>query len=153
MTTPAVSATGGGVSDHFSRPAYQQSIPASVARRGLPDVAGNADPQSGYILRVNGRSAVIGGTSAVAPLWAGFVALLNQAGRGRVGLLNPLVYSAAGSQAFHDITQGNNGTYHAAARWDACTGWGSPDVAKLLALVAPASSVPAAPTPPAAAVA
>ena len=131
------SATGGGASGHFARPDYQRSLAAPLAGRGLPDVAGNADPQTGYIVRVDGRSEVIGGTSAVAPLWAGFVALWNQAAAGRVGLLNPLLYSSAGSQAFRDITQGNNGAFQAASSWDACTGWGSPDVAKLLALFAP----------------
>ncbi len=133
---PRTSATGGGVSDHFERPGYQQPLGGSIARRGLPDVAGNADPQTGYIVRVDGRSEVIGGTSAVAPLWAGFVALWNQAAGRRVGLLNPLLYSSAGSQAFRDITQGNNGGFQAAASWDPCTGWGSPDVAKLTALLA-----------------
>ena len=100
-------------------------------------MAGNADPQTGYIVRVAGRSTVIGGTSAVAPLWAGFVALWNQAARDRVGFVNPLLYSAAGVGAFHDVTAGNNGTWHAGPGWDACTGWGSPNVEKILELVAP----------------
>ena len=94
----------------------------------MPDVAGDADPATGYEVRVDGAAQSIGGTSAVAPLWAGLVALLNQKLGQPVGFLNPLLYAAARRRrAFHDITSGNNGTYSAGAGWDACTGWGSPD--------------------------
>jgi kumamolisin len=84
---------------------------------------------------------VIGGTSAVAPLWAGLVARLNQQLKQQlkqpVGWLNPLLYGpVAGSGAFHDITSGNNGDYAARAGWDACTGWGSPIGSRLLAVLA-----------------
>lgn len=79
------SATGGGVSDSFPGPAYQSStgIPQSVnpphkAGRGVPNVSGDADPATGYFIRVDGQEFVIGGTSAVAPLWAGLIALLNK---------------------------------------------------------------------------
>ena len=79
-------------------------------------------------MRVDGQNLVIGGTSAVAPLWAGLIALLNQKLGQPVGFLNPLLYgSLAGKGAFHDITSGNNGSYSAEPGWDACTGWGSPD--------------------------
>jgi kumamolisin len=132
------SATGGGVSAIFALPDYQANanVPPSAnggssGGRGLPDVAGNADPQSGYQVRVDGEDMVIGGTSAVAPLWAGLVALLNQNLRHKVGFLNPLIY-ASGGGAFNDITSGNNGAYSAAQGWDACTGWGSPVGMKLL---------------------
>jgi kumamolisin len=137
---PARSATGGGISDFFPVPAYQNAagIPPSVNAggrrgRGVPDVAGNADPVTGYQIRVDGQDAVIGGTSAVSPLWAGLIALLNQKLPQPVGFLNPLLYgSLAGTGALRDITTGNNGAYAAKPGWDACTGWGSPDGTKLL---------------------
>ena len=84
-------------------------------------------------MRVDGQDMVIGGTSAVAPLWAGLIALMNQKLGKPVGFLNPLIYgSLAGKGLFRDITVGNNGAYKAGVGWDACTGWGSPDGAKLL---------------------
>ena len=134
------SATGGGVSGFFAVPAYQKSAkvpPVAGGKktgRGVPDVAGDADPNSGYRVRVDGQSMVIGGTSAVAPLWAGLIALLNQKLGKPVGYLNPLLYgSLAGSGAFRDVVSGNNGSYAAGPGWDACTGWGSPIGSKLLA--------------------
>ena len=134
------SATGGGVSGFFALPAYQAKAGVPVgagaggkAGRGVPDVAGDADPATGYEVRVDGQSFVIGGTSAVAPLWAGLVALMNQKLGHPVGFLNPMLYgSLQGKGATHDITSGNNGRYSAKAGWDPCTGWGSPDGAKLL---------------------
>src|SRR5205823_5470017 len=76
-------ATGGGVSGVFPLPSWQQSIavpkaPNGIAGRGVPDVAGNADPLTGYQVRVDGKADVIGGTSAVAPLWAALIARCNQ---------------------------------------------------------------------------
>ena len=132
------SATGGGVSGFFALPAYQQhaGVPASSGAsggRGVPDVAGDADPSSGYEVRVDGQNFVIGGTSAVAPLWAGLIALMNQKLGHPVGFLNPLLYGTlVGKGVVHDIKAGNNGAFSARAGWDACTGWGSPDGAKLL---------------------
>jgi kumamolisin len=85
-------------------------------------------------VRVDGQQAVIGGTSAVAPLWAGLIALLNQHFGNPVGYLNPVIYGLpAAAKAFRDITSGNNGAYKAGTGWDACTGLGSPDGAKLMA--------------------
>ena len=129
-------ATGGGVSEVFALPSYQQNAkvpkaPNGFAGRGVPDVAGNADPQSGYNVFVDGQQTVIGGTSAVAPLWAGLLALINQSLGTNVGFVNAQLYSAAA--AFHDITSGNNGNYSAGKGWDACTGLGSPNGAALLA--------------------
>ena len=134
---PTTSATGGGVSGFFALPAYQKNAkvppPAGSGGRGVPDVAGNADPASGYQVLVDGKSLVFGGTSAVAPLWAGLIALMNQKLGHPVGFLNPLIYgSLAGQGMFADIVSGNNGAYSAAPGWDACTGWGSPIGAKLL---------------------
>jgi kumamolisin len=91
-------------------------------------VAGNADPTTGYDIYVDGQASVVGGTSAVAPLWAGLIACLNQLMGKNVGFLNPTMYTQiAGAGGLHDITSGNNGAYVAGPGWDACTGLGSPD--------------------------
>lgn len=134
---PTSSATGGGVSGFFALPAYQANVPVPPATngggRGVPDVAGDADPASGYQVRVDGQNLVIGGTSAVAPLWAGLIALMNQKLGHPVGFLNPLLYgSLAGRGLFNDIVSGDNGRFSAGPGWDACTGWGSPIGSKLL---------------------
>lgn len=145
-------AGGGGVSAKFPLPAYQQnaSIPKSpegTAGRGVPDVAGNADPQTGYQIILGGEEVVIGGTSAVAPLWAGLIALINEQlaenGTGPAGFLNTTLYQLPdGSKALRDITDGTNdidgdlGVYAAAAGWDACTGLGTPDGQVLLEALA-----------------
>ncbi|MCB5292519.1 protease pro-enzyme activation domain-containing protein [Arthrobacter sp. SO3] len=140
------SATGGGYSDTFPRPAWQGGLAANARHkkpvpkpapgghgRGVPDVSGVADPQTGYRVRVDGQDMVIGGTSAVAPLWAALIALLAQSTGRRFGQIQPLLYSR--TAGFHDITTGNNGTYRAAAGWDPCTGLGSPDGTALLAAI------------------
>jgi kumamolisin len=131
-------ATGGGVSDAFGLPSWQAGagVPPSVnpgARtgRGVPDVAGDADPTTGYRVRVDGQELVIGGTSAVSPLWSGLVTLVNQRRGSPLGLANPALYAVA--SGFRDITEGDNGAYRADAGWDACTGLGSPDGARLAA--------------------
>jgi kumamolisin len=125
-------ATGGGVSKIFPIPSYQASagVPkqpeTNFAGRGVPDVAGDADPVTGYLVRVDGKNMVIGGTSAVAPLWAGLTALINQQLGRPLGFMHPAIYQI-GTSAFRDITTGNNGHYAAGAKWDACTGLGSPN--------------------------
>ncbi len=127
-------ATGGGVSETFPLPSYQSkaNVPPSVSTnfkgRGVPDVAGDADPATGYQVESDGSSFTVGGTSAVAPLWAGLIALFNQSLSMPVGYLNPNLYQsvATTSGTFNDITTGNNGDYSAGPGWDACTGWGSP---------------------------
>jgi kumamolisin len=125
-------ASGGGVSEVFPLPAYQDSanVPVSVntgfVGRGVPDVAGDADPDTGYNVVVDGQSIVVGGTSAVAPLWAALIVLLNQQLGKSVGFLNNSIYGALSATGFHDIVSGNNGAYSAGPGWDACTGWGSP---------------------------
>ncbi len=137
---------GGGISDMNPLPAWQSGIvppsvnPGHAIGRGVPDVCGNADPTTGYQIFYGGSANVVGGTSAVAPLWAALLARINQKLGKPVGYFNPLLYSKIGnSVAFHDITQGNNDTtgkiggYSAGKGWDACSGWGSPDGAKLLA--------------------
>ncbi|MFZ0957208.1 MAG: S53 family peptidase [Candidatus Sulfotelmatobacter sp.] len=127
-------ATGGGVSDIFPLPSWQDGagVPPSAnpkknVGRGVPDVTGDADPTTGYVTRVDGSPDVIGGTSAVAPLWAGLIALINQSIGKPVGFINPLLYQDAGkARDLNDITSGNNGAYSAGPGWDACSGLGSP---------------------------
>jgi kumamolisin len=140
-------ATGGGVSDTYPLPSWQQHAgvpdrPGGGAGRGVPDVAGDADPATGYQVLVDGTQAVYGGTSAVAPLWAALVARLAQATGTRFGLLNALLYQgvSAGEPAvgFRDIVDGSNGAYAAGPGWDACTGLGSPDGVALLTKLTPA---------------
>jgi kumamolisin len=160
-------AGGGGVSDQFPVPSWQidAGVPAragaqpaaaggsgsgsggsgsagsaaspGAGRRGVPDVAGNADPVTGYQVYFGGQAQVIGGTSAVAPLWSALIARLAQATGIRFGLLQPLVYAGVtpGTDVagFRDITSGNNGAYSAGPGWDACSGLGVPDGTALLA--------------------
>jgi kumamolisin len=134
-------ATGGGVSKTFAVPLWQTGLAVSYTRggtapltyRGVPDVAGNASPLTGYTLAIDGHVGVLGGTSAVAPLWAALIARINSHVRVPVGFINPRLYRAAG--VFNDITEGNNGTYAAGAGWDACTGLGSPKGHKMAKLL------------------
>jgi len=143
-------ATGGGVSNVFPIPTYQTSagVPSQpetgFAGRGVPDVAGDADPSTGYQVLYDGKSGVVGGTSAVAPLWAALIALINQKSGSSAGFINPKLYPL-GETVFHDITSGNNddsglGYYSAAAGWDPCTGLGSPDGAALLSALTQTTS-------------
>ena len=136
-------AGGGGVSDVYPVPDWQSTagVPASAGSgggsgRGVPDVAGNADPQTGYQLMANGNAQVVGGTSAVAPLWAALIARLAQATGKRFGLIQPTLYAgtAPGAEVpgFNDIVTGDNGAYSAGPGWDACTGLGSPSGPALL---------------------
>lgn len=137
-------AGGGGMSTHFPVPSWQQGLTATTATggrtalagRGVPDVAGDADPQTGYDVRIDGTNTVIGGTSAVAPLWAGLIALANALHGRAVGYVNALLY--AHPTALHDITQGNNGAFEATVGWDACTGLGSPIGRQVAGVIVPA---------------
>ncbi len=133
-------ATGGGVSDNFPKPSYQAAVnvPAptsSSGGRGVPDVAADADPVTGYNVLIDSGKAVVGGTSAVAPLYAGLFARINQAlreqGKPSAGLVHAKLYQNPG--AFNDIVSGNNGAFQAAPGWDPTTGLGSPNGTKLLA--------------------
>lgn len=137
-------ATGGGVSAAFALPKWQSDVgvPARAgggSGRGVPDVAGDADPATGYQVLVDGQQQVVGGTSAVAPLWAALVCrLAQQAGR-KLGLLQPALYAgvAAGAAApgFRDVVSGDNGDFAAGPGWDACTGLGVPVGTDLVARV------------------
>jgi kumamolisin len=141
--------TGGGVSVHFPRPDWQnvsiESInPGGIDGRVIPDVAADASANTGYWMVVDGQSGVSGGTSASAPLWAALIARINASlgGDKQVGFLTPLLYqgnngAGLGAVGCKDITSGNNDTasvggYSARKGYDAVTGWGSPDGAKLL---------------------
>jgi kumamolisin len=127
----AWSDSGGGHSRVFPSPRWQRSRRG----RGVPDVAADADPDTGYTVRVDGEDQVLGGTSAAAPLWAALVARANQH-RGRpLGLLAPRLYGSA-RDALRDVTQGSNGAYTATVGWDACTGLGTPRATALVDTVA-----------------
>jgi kumamolisin len=135
--------TGGGVSAAFPVPAWQAGagVPgdADTGRpgRGVPDVAADADPSTGYEVRVDGTDIVIGGTSAVSPLWSALTCRLAEALGQRPGLLQPLLYAGVGAgqvpAGFRDVTSGSNGAYAAGPGWDPCTGLGVPDGEALLA--------------------
>ncbi len=165
QTVQRDSVTGGGVSELYPRPDFQAqaSVPVSVntgfVGRGVPDVAAVADPYTGYVVQTAaGQTTVIGGTSAVAPLWAALIARFNQKLGSPLGFLNTALYAIGSGGGFHDITSGDNTNqggaysipnqdlggdivvtigqvqgYTAVAGWDACTGWGSPDGVTLFA--------------------
>ena len=146
--------TGGGVSVLFAKPAYQANVnvpKASAAKggRGVPDVSGDADPDSGYRIVTGGQTGLVGGTSAVAPLWAAIAALLNSAGQSPVGDMHAKLYGTP--SALRDIVSGDNksGTigYSASQGWDPCTGLGSPDGAKLRTLFGKSGAKAGAATP------
>jgi kumamolisin len=138
-------ATGGGVSEDFPHPPFQlgAAVPAApngFVGRGVPDVAANADPETGYAAVVDGQAAVLGGTSAVAPLWAALIALLSESIGKPLGYANLLLYPPGAAATFRPITSGNNGGYVAGPGWNPCTGLGSPQGTSLLrALRAPSS--------------
>lgn len=152
---PNTAATGGGVSDLVPLPAWQRHVGVPLRSggtntgRGVPDVAAVGDPATGYRVRVDGKATVLGGTSAVAPLWSALICRLTQAIGRPLGLLNPVFYvTAAASRATHgfrDVTRGNNGAYHAKAGWDPCTGLGVPKGTALLKILQAAS--PTGPNP------
>ncbi len=132
-------ATGGGVSSFFPLPRYQTNAnvppsanPGGSVGRGVPDVAGNADPQTGYQILVDGTVIVVGGTSAVAPLIAGLIVQLAVATTTRPGFVQPIWYPleestrTAPAPAFFNVVNGNNGAYHAGPGWNPCAGLGSP---------------------------
>ena len=131
-------ATGGGVSALNPKPTVQSGL--DIAGRGVPDVAGDADPTTGYQILVptgtRGKDALelIGGTSAVAPLYAALAARLEQNVGRPIGDLQHAIYAAPASD-FNDVTSGNNGGYKAGTGWDAVTGRGSIDGNALLAYV------------------
>jgi len=132
--------SGGGMSGLFEKPSWQKDIP--YERRAFPDVAFNADASSGEPAWIHSGNeeahwATMGGTSIAAPQWAGFLALVGDARKGKpaLGFLNPRIYNLKEEQRsslFHDITQGSNDGYFAGSGWDAVTGWGSMRASPLL---------------------
>jgi len=152
---PYTNSTGGGINFHnVPIPSWQQGINmttnlGSTTLRNVPDVALTAD--NIFVVADNGTNYEVGGTSAAAPLWAGFTALINQQattfGYATVGFLNPAIYAIGkGSNYnldFHDITTGNNtnrtvnNKYFAVPGYDLCTGWGTPNGANLINALAP----------------
>ena len=138
-------ASGGGVSEVFPLPSWQDAArvpvnPAGLPGRGVPDVALVADPDTGYSVVFQGQPTVVGGTSASSPVWAALIARLNQErvrqGKARLGFANPALYALGGTPAFHPILVGNNSMpgvvgYQCGPGWNAVTGWGSPDGATL----------------------
>jgi subtilase family serine protease len=148
-------ASGGGYSHLFRQPSYQNGVAGIGAHRGVPDVAADANPQTGFpVVTSNAGGGYTisghGGTSASAPLWAGIIALADQYAGRHLGLVNPAIYQIARSphyhQALHDITTGKSNTaefphgtitgYRAGPGWDPVTGWGSPNAAVLVPLLA-----------------
>lgn len=142
------SATGGGISAVFDLPPWQVNanvplppVDGQNPKRGVPDVAGDADPETGYKVRVDGVDQIIAGTSAVAPLWAGLIALANQhrmnQGQQSMGFLNPRLYfnltALQQAHALRDVLLGDNGEFFAGPDWDPCTGLGTPDGKNLIA--------------------
>jgi len=134
-------ASGGGVSSFFALPSWQAKLKVkegsatatALSMRGVPDVCGDADPETGYAVRVDGTNTVIGGTSAVAPLWAALIARINANTGITAGFINPTLYK--NPKSLNDITSGNNGAFEATKGWDACSGLGSPNGAALAALL------------------
>ncbi len=142
--------SGGGISTQYPIPSWQTNVSmaanyGSTTMRNTPDVAMTAD---NVYVRVDGQDWDVGGTSCAAPLWAGFMALVNQQaviyGQPLVGFFNPTVYGVGGGShyaaAFHDITTGNNGTpthFPAVAGYDLATGWGTPNGQPLINAIVP----------------
>ena len=155
----AVAASGGGISTVYPIPDWQKPVDMSAnggssAMRNIPDVAAVAEDV--WITLNNGANETVGGTSCSAPLWCGFLALVNQQaaafGRPPVGFLNPAIYrlglSAGYGTNFHDVTVGNNtnnistNRFFAAAGFDLCTGWGTPFGQGLINSLAPRVPAP-----------
>lgn len=137
--------TGGGYSAMVQKPGWQSGF-VTGSGRGVPDLAANADPETGWLIAVDGRDEVIGGTSAVAPFVAALVALLSMGTGKRPGLLTPAFYGAA--TTFRDIVSGSNGSWSAGPGWDADTGLGAPIGTSLLAELQGGSSPTPPPPPP-----
>jgi kumamolisin len=152
LTGTPPSATGGGVSMVFAKPAWQTgngSLLAGETMRCVPDVAALANANVdfgaafgnqnfsdvGALIYTAGQQEAAGGTSLATPIWAAIAALVNQAraanGLGHIGLLNPYLYRY-GPAVFQDVTSGTNGAYSAGPGYDLCTGIGTPDVAGLV---------------------
>jgi subtilase family serine protease len=153
--------SGGGPSpDGTPIPTWQKKLAnsynnASATLRNLPDVAAEANTDN-YYCDQGACSGGLGGTSLSAPLWAGYIALVNQRaavfGKPSVGLVGPVVStigrSAGYNNNFHDITAGSDGCcgqsvfYNSVAGYDLVTGWGTPNSGLIDALAGVAELIP-----------
>ncbi len=142
LTETGWSGAGGGCAPSIPRPTWQTGVTAATCSgRAIPDVAADADPATGAFVYYNGGSALVGGTSLAAPLWAGIASIWNAAnvanGQPSIGFVAPTLYSLGNdvvdSEAFNDVTAGNNG-FAAGPGWDQATGWGTPSFCDLVAL-------------------
>ena len=137
------SGTGGGPSLIYPIPDWQRPVQLADGHgyRQVPDVAADADPQTGFHIVFGGHETQIGGTSAATPMWAALIALINQDLVSKklreVGFANPAIYwmganvTKFSSTPFHDVIAGNNLAFSASKGWDFATGWGSPDGAAI----------------------
>ncbi len=124
---------GGGYSQFYDLPDWQKSVITGQTGRGFPDVVAKADIMNGYDVVVGGLDLPMGGTSAAAPLWAGLIALLNEALKQPVGYLTSLLYSSEFASALRAVTQSGGGSCTPTASWNPCTGLGAPVGTALLA--------------------
>jgi subtilase family serine protease len=154
LSTSSEMASGGGTSQLFTRPAYQDGVAGIGNQRAVPDVSADADATRGIaVMAVTAGGLEIvspgGGTSLSTPMWAGLIAIADQSAGRDLGFVNPALYAIARSaqyrRAFHDVAQGNTTVvmpagpvtgYAAGPGWDMATGWGSPDASVLVPLLA-----------------
>ncbi|MCL4451903.1 MAG: PEGA domain-containing protein [Candidatus Thermoplasmatota archaeon] len=136
--------SGGGYSRYFSEPYWQSNSSINATARGVPDVAADANKETGVLLIAGGKSYVAGGTSLATPIWAGIVSRIDQKLGYSVGYLNPLLYQIYRSPlyrtAFNAVTSGSNGYYQASSGWNPVTGLGSPIVSGLIPAVSEIAS-------------
>ncbi|ERE04199.1 S53 family peptidase [Pseudogulbenkiania ferrooxidans] len=132
---------GGGPSATEAAPSWQTAagvLTASKTKRGVPDIAFDADPNSGELVLVAGGTYQVGGTSLAAPLFSGFWIRIQSANGNKLTSPANAIYKyfKANPSLYRDVASGSNGAYKAAAGWDYATGWGSLNVANLNAFVA-----------------
>lgn len=136
--------SGGGYSDYFGAPYWQSSSGVNTTARGVPDVAADANKETGVLLIADGKTFVAGGTSLATPIWAGIVSRIDQKLGYSVGYLNPILYQVYRSPlyrtAFNEVTSGGNGYYHAGPGWNPVTGIGTPIVGGLISAVSEVAS-------------
>ena len=129
----AWSGSGGGLSKLFAKPSYQSAL--SYSARAVPDLADDANPNTGVLVILGGQEYQFGGTSVASPVTAGLIGLVNaeriSAGKKTIGLLNTQIYPLLKTTNFRDITSGNNGGYSAGVGYDLVTGIGAPLLSKL----------------------
>ena len=129
-------ASGGGFSSYFSTPYYQIAPNYTETQRGVPDVALDANPNTGVLTIVSGEKYSLGGTSIATPMWAGIIATMDQYYNKSLGLVNPIFYKISETKyytnAFTQITSGGNYGYDAGPGWNPVTGLGTPLISNLV---------------------